>query len=307
MSTSLHTHGPQHARPPCPSPSLGVFTCTLMSIESAMPSNHLILCPLFFFCLQSFPASESFPVSQLFASGGQSIGASASVLPEEYSGLISFRINWLDVLAVQGTLTSLFQHYSLKASIFHHSAFFIVQLSHSYMTAGKIIAWIIWAFVGKVVSLLFNTLSRFVITFLPGSRCLPGSWLRSPSTVILKPRKRKSVSASFSLSVCHEVMGLDAMILVLTLSFKTLLSLFSFTLIKWFCSSSSLSSIRVVSSAYLRLLIFLRAVLIPDCNSSSPAFCMTCSVYKLNKQPCRTPFSILNQSVVPYRVLTVAS
>ena len=126
VSNSLQIHGLQHARLPCPSPSPGVFTCKLMSIESAVPYNHLILCPLFFFCLQSFPASESFPVSQLFASGGQSIRAPASVLPEEYSGLISFGINWLDVLAVQETLKSLFQHYSLKASFFHCSTFFIV-------------------------------------------------------------------------------------------------------------------------------------------------------------------------------------
>ena len=135
-------------------------------------------------------------MSQLFASGGQSIGASASVLPEEYSGLVSFRINWLDVLAVQGTLKSLFRHHSLKASVFRHSAFFSVQRSHLCMTAGKIIAWILWTFAGKAVSLPFTTLSRLVVAFLPGSSWLPVSRLQSPSTVILKPRKRACASAS---------------------------------------------------------------------------------------------------------------
>ena len=135
-----------------------------MSIVSVMPSNHLISAPSFSSCPQSFPASGSFPVSGLFASGGQRIGASASasVLPNEYSGLISFRIEWLDLLAVQGTLKSLLQHHSSKASILQCSAFFMVQLSHVYMTTGKPIALTIRTFVGKVMSLLFNKLSRFV-------------------------------------------------------------------------------------------------------------------------------------------------
>ena len=133
----------------------------------------------------------------------------------EYSGLISFRIDWLDLLAAQGTLKSLLQLHSSKASIFCHSACFMVQLSHPYMTTGKIIALTIQIFVGKVMSLLFNTKCRFVIAFLPRSKHLLISWLQSPPTVILEPKKRKSVTAStFSPSICLEVMGLDAMILV---------------------------------------------------------------------------------------------
>ena len=141
----------------------------LMSIELVMPSNHLILCCSLLLCLQSFPASGSFPMSWLFVSGGQSIGvsASASVLPMK-SGLISFMIDWLDLLAVQGTLKSLLQHHSSKASILQCSAFFMVQLLHPYMTTGKIIALTIRTFVGKIMSLLFNTLSRFVIAFFQG-------------------------------------------------------------------------------------------------------------------------------------------
>ena len=145
----------------------------LMSIVSVMPSNHLILCHPFSSCFQSFLASGSFPLSQFFTSGGQGIGvsASASVLPMK-SGLISFRMDWLDLLAVQGTLKSLLQHHSSKASIFRCSAFFIVQLSHPYMTTGKTIALTRQTIVGKVMSLLFNMLSRLVIAFLPGSKHL---------------------------------------------------------------------------------------------------------------------------------------
>ena len=164
-----------------------------------MPFNHLILClPLLL--LQSFQASRSFPVSQLFASGGQSIGvlASASVLPVNiYLGLISFRIDWFDLLAVQGTLKSLLQHYSSKASILWRSAFFTVQLSHPYMTTEKTIALTRWTFVGKVMSLLCNMLSRLVITFLPRSTCLLISWLQSPSAVILEPQKSLSLFPLF--------------------------------------------------------------------------------------------------------------
>ena len=125
-------------------------------------------------------------MSQLFTSGGQSIrvSASASVLQMSISGLISFRMDWLDLLAVQGTLKSLLQQHSSKASILWCSAFFIVQLSHPYMTTGKTIAWTRWTFVGKVMSLLFNMLSRLVITFLSRSKCLLISWLQSPSAVI---------------------------------------------------------------------------------------------------------------------------
>ena len=154
------------------------------------------------------------------------------------------------------------------------------------MITGKDIALTIQIFLGKVMSLLFNMLSRFVIAFLPRSKHLLISWLQSPSTVILEPKKIKSVSiAIVSSSVYHEVMGLDAMLLVFwMLSFKPAFSLSSFTFIKRLFSSSSLSAIRVVSSAYLRLLIFLLAILIPACALSSLAFCLMYSAYKLNKQ-----------------------
>ena len=147
-------------------------------------------------------------MGQFFASGGQSIGASSN----EYSGLISLRIDWLDLLAVQGTHKRLLQHHS---SILQCSAFLIVQLSHPYMTIGKIIALTRWTFVGKVMSLLFNMLSRLVITFLPRTKNLLISWLQSPPAVILEPRKIKSDTVStVSPSISHEVMGPDVMILV---------------------------------------------------------------------------------------------
>ena len=151
-------------------------------------------------------------MSQLFASGGQSIGVSAStsVLPMD-SGLISFRMDWLDLLAVQGTLKSLLQHHSSKASTLQHSAFFIVQLSHAYMTTGQTITLTRQTFVGKITSLLFYMLSRFVTAFLPRSKLLLISWLQSPSAAVLEPPKIKSVSVSPS--IYHEVMGPDAMIL----------------------------------------------------------------------------------------------
>ena len=133
----------------------------------------------------------------------------------EHPGLISIRMNWLDLLAVLGTLNSLLQHHSSKASTLRHSAFFTVQLSHPYMTTGKSIALTRWTFVDKVMSLLFNMLSRLVISFLPRSKRLLISWLQSPSVVILEPRKLKSATVSaVSPPVYHEVMGPDAMILV---------------------------------------------------------------------------------------------
>ena len=140
----------------------------------------------------------------------------------EYSGLISFWIDWFDLLAVQGTLKSLLQHHSSKASILRCSAFYIAQLSQPCMTTGKSIALTRWTFVCKVMSLLFSMLSRFVTAFLPRSKCLLISWLQSPSAVILEPKKIKSVTVSIvSPYICHELMGPDAMILVFwTLSFK---------------------------------------------------------------------------------------
>ena len=196
-----------------------------------MPTNHLILCHPLRFLPSIFPSirvfyNESVHCIRWPKDWSFSFSISHS---KEYSGLISFRMDWLDLLAVQGTLKSLLQHHSLKASILQCSAFFIVQLSHPYMTTGKTIALTRRTFVGKVMSLLFNMLSRLVITFLPRSKCLLISWLHSSSAVILEPPKIKSVTIStVSPSICHEVMGPDAMILVFwMLSFKPTFSLSS--------------------------------------------------------------------------------
>ena len=151
---------------------------------------------LFSSCLQSFPTSRSFLISQFFTSGSQSIGASTfSISPSnEYSQLISFRIDWFCLLSVQGTLKSLFQHHNSKASVIQCSAFFMIQLSHPYMATRKTIALTRWTFVGRVVSLFFNMLSRLIIDFLPRSKCLLLSWLQSPFAVILKPKKIKIIT-----------------------------------------------------------------------------------------------------------------
>ena len=195
-------------------------------------------------------------------------------------------MDWFDLLPVQGTLKSLLQHYSSKASILLWSAFFIVQLSHQYMTPGKAIALTRWTFVGKVMSLLFNMLSRLVITFLPRSKYLLISWLQPPSAVILQPKKIKSVTVStVSPSICYGVMGPDAMILAFwMLRFKPTFSFSSFTFIKRLFSSSLHSVISVMSFACLKLFRFLPEILIPACASSSPVFCMMYSAYRLNKQ-----------------------
>ena len=189
MSNSLQPHGLQHTRPPCLLPTPGVYSnscslsrwCHPIISSSVVPfTPHFNLCQLKVFSNESvlhirWPNYQSF---------------SFSISPSnEYSGLISFRMNWLDLLAVQGTVKNLLQHHSSKASILQHSAFFTVQLSHPYMTTGKTIALTRWTFVGKVMSLLFNMLSRLVITFLPRSKCLLISWLQSPSAVILEPTK----------------------------------------------------------------------------------------------------------------------
>ena len=212
MSDSLQPREPQHARPPCPSPTPGVHPNPCPLSRWCHPTISSSVVP-FSSCLQCFPASGSFQMSQLFTSGGQSIGvsASASVLPMNIQDW--FPLGWTGWIALQSKgLSSLLQHHSSKASILRRSAFFIVQLSHPYMTTGKTIALTRWTFGDKVMSLLFNMLSRLVITFLPRSKRLLISWLQSPSAVILEPRKIKSATVSPSIS--HEVMGLDAMILV---------------------------------------------------------------------------------------------
>ena len=346
MSDSSCPHELVHQA--CLSFTISQSSFKLMSIELVMPSNHLILCCPLLLLPSIFPSIRIFSnESSLWIRWPKYWSFNFSISPSnEYSGLISIRIDWFDLLAVQGTLKSLLQHHSSKASVLQHSALFMVQLfrtdllavqgtlksflqhhsskasvlqcsalfmiqlSHPYMTTGKTTALIKRTFVGKVMSLLFNMLSSFVIAFLPRSMCLLISWLQSPSAVILEPKKTNSVIVSIvSPSTCHKVVGLDAMILGFwMLSFKSAFSL-SFTFIKRLFSSFLLSAIRM---AYLRLLIFLPAILIPACASSSPAFHMMHSAYKLNKQsdniqPWCTPFPIWNQLVVPCLVLMVAS
>ena len=182
-----------------------------------MPSNHLNLCHPLLLLPSIFPSIMVFSnESVLHIRGPKYWGFSFNIRPSnEYSGPISFRIDWFDLLAVQGTLKSLLQHYSSKASILWCSAFFIVQLSHPYITTGKTIALTRWTFVGKVMSLVFNMLSNLVIAFLPRSKCLWISWLQSPFAVILEAQKAKSLTVSIvSPSIYHEVMRLDARILV---------------------------------------------------------------------------------------------
>ena len=187
---TLRPHESQHARPPCPSPNSWSLP-RLMSIESVMPSNHLILCRPLLLLPPIFPSIRVFSnESALCFRWPKYWSFSYNISPSnEHLGLISFRIDWLDAHAVQGTLKSLLQYHSSKTSILQCSAFFIVQLSHPYMTTGKTIALTRWTFVDKVVSLLFNMLSRLVITFLPRSKHLLISWLQSPSAVIVEPRK----------------------------------------------------------------------------------------------------------------------
>ena len=175
--------------------SLSITNCQslpkLMSIELVMPSNHLILCHPLFLLPSIFPSVRVFSnYSALHIRWPKYWSFGFNISPSnEHPGPISFRMDWLDLLAVQGTFNSLLQHHSSKASILQCLALFIVQLSHPYMTTGKIIALTRWTFVGKVMSLLFNMLSRLVITFLPRSKCLLISWLQSPSAVILEPKK----------------------------------------------------------------------------------------------------------------------
>ena len=207
MFDYLWLYGLQHARLPCPLSTPGGCSNSCPLSRRCHPTVSSSV-TLYSSCLQSLPASGSFPMSRLFASSGQSIRASASVrfLPVNIQGWFLLGLTGFYLLAVQGTLKSLLQHHNLKASILWWSAFFMIQHSHPYMTTGKTIALTIWTFVSKVISLLFNTLSRFVIAFLPKSKHLLISWLQSPSTVILEPMKIKSVTVStLPPCVCHEM------------------------------------------------------------------------------------------------------
>ena len=220
MSDTLQPHELQHARPPCPSPSPGVHSDSRPLSQRC----HLILCRPLFVLPPISPSIRVFSSeSTLCMRWPKYWSFSFSIIPsKEIPGLISFKMDWLDLLAVQGTLKSLLQHHSSKASILWHSAFFTVQLSHPYMTTGErkcpsynYTALTRRTFVGKVMSLLLNMLSRLVITFLPRTKRLLISWLQSPSAVILEPTKRKSdIVSTVSPSIPHEVMGPDAMIFI---------------------------------------------------------------------------------------------
>ena len=213
MSDSLQPHERQASLSITNSHSL----LKLMSITSVMPSNHLILCCSLLLSPSIFPSIRVFSnESVLRIRWPKYWSFSSSISPSnEYSGLISFRMDCLDLLEIQGTLKSLLQHHSSKASILWHSAFFIVQLTHQYMTTGKTIALTSRTFVGKVMFLLFNRLSMLVIIFLPRSKRPLISWLQSPSAVILEPKKIKPLTLfTICTSICHEVMGLDATTLV---------------------------------------------------------------------------------------------
>ena len=277
-----------------------------------MPSIYLILCCPLLFLPSIFPSIRIFSNESVLHIGWPMYWSfSFNISPSnEYSGLISFRMDWFYLLTGQGTLKSL-QYHSSKASILWYSALFTVQLSHPYHT------WLLekpQLWLDGPLFLLFKMLSRLVIAFLPRSKHLLISWLLSPSAVTLEPKKIKSVTVSI-VSHLFAMKWWDQMpwsSFFWMLNFKPAFSLSSFTFIKRLFNSSSLSPIRVVSSAYLRLLIFLLAILIPACFSSSLAFYMMYSAYKLNKQgdniqTWRTPFPIWNQFFVPCLILTVAS
>ena len=211
ISKCLQYHGLHHTRLPCPSPTHGACSNSCPSSQCCHSAISSSVIP-FSSCLQSFPASESSSESFLCIRWPKDWIFIFSVsLSNEYSTLISFRIDWFDLFAVEGNFKSILQHYSSKASTLQCPAFFMVQLSHPYMTTGKTIALSRQIFVSKVMSLLFNMLSRFIIAFLPRSKCILISWPKSTSVVILEPKKIKSATVSnVSPSICHKLMGLDA-------------------------------------------------------------------------------------------------
>ena len=242
MSDSLRSHELQHARPPSITNSRS--SLKLMSIESMKPSSHLFLCCPLLLLPPIPPSIRVFSKeSTLCMRWPKYWSFSFSISPsKEIPGLISFRMDWLDFLAVQGALKSLLQHHSPKASILQCSAFFTVQFSHPYMTTGKTIALTRWTLVGKVMSLLLNMLSMLVITFLPRSKHILISWLQSSCSVILEPSKIVShCFHCFPIYLPWRDGHLNALILVFgMLSFKQAFSLSSLTFIKRLFSFTSL-------------------------------------------------------------------
>ena len=191
MSDSLWPHGLQHARLPCPSSSPGVCSNSVHWFSDAIQPSHPLSLP----SLPALNLSQHQNFSKTLTLCIMWLKYCSFISPSnEYSGLISFRIDWFDLFAVPGILVSFLQHHSLKTSILWCWAFFMVQLSHPYMTTGKTTSLTTWTFVGKVMSLLYDTLSRFVISFPPRSKCLLISWLQSLSAVISEPQKIKSVT-----------------------------------------------------------------------------------------------------------------
>ena len=295
VADSLRPHGLQHPRLPCPSPSPRVFSNLCPSSRLCHPTTSSSVVP-FFSCLNLVQHQSFFNWVSSSLIWWPSIGAStsASVLPMNVQDWFPLQLPGLISMQSKG-LSRVFSNTKIWKHQFFGAEPSLWSNSH-ICTTGKTIALTIWMLVGKVTSLLFNMLSRFVIAFLPRSKRLLISWLESPSEVILELKKIKSLAVSIvSPSICHEMIGPDAMIFVFwMLSFKPVIPLYSFTFIKRLFSYSS--AIRVVSSAYLRLLIFLLAVLIPACDSSCSAFLMMYSAYKLNIQggniqPSCTPFS----------------
>ena len=256
-------------------------------MESVMPSNHLIHCCPLLLLPSVFPSIRVFSSESVLCIRWPKCWCfSFSISPsKEHMRLISYWSDWFDLRAVQGALKSLLQHHSSKASILQCSAFFMVHFSHLYMTSAKTIALTMWAFFGKVMSLLFNMLFRFVIAFFPRSKRLLISWLESSFVVILGAQENKFCHYFHCFSIylpwSDGIGYCDLSFWIL--SFKPTFWLLSFTFIERLFSSL-LSAIRVVSSACLRWLIFLPAILIPACPSSSPAFHMMYSACKLKKQ-----------------------